>query len=145
MHSFFLSHYLPESTQVDGCPFFLNSFIGCDCDDVPNCPDVLKLKKGEYGRAFYLNAGEDIAMATQLIAEFTKPNGDVVQVAAVLGGIDVSSAEDCCDAVFKANEYAVFVLPEGLVDQAGRWCVRLLAPSSVSSVPGDAVAFQVSC
>lgn len=145
MHAFFLTHYLPVSTQIDGCPFFLSSLIGCDCSEVVNCPEVLKLKMGEYGRGFFLNAGQDISTATEYSAEFTKPDGSLAYVAATLGTVDVSSADECCSAIFSGGEYAFFNLPQGLLDQRGRWCVRLLAPSSVSLVPGDPVAFQVSC
>jgi hypothetical protein len=105
---------------------------------------VRKLKVGEFGRIIPVNAGEDISGADSYTLVFTKPNGTTVNKTATLGDEEITVVDiDGVSQTYAADEYVNYTIETGLIDAAGRWSLRLLAPSESVSVPGDIVYFDV--
>ena len=135
------------SSTIDNRPLFLDSII-CLCAAVTGSTSSAgaprDLKLNEYGKTLYFNAGVDISAAISVYVEFTDPVGKTVEVLATVGDIDVTGEDMYCNVVtFTADQYAYLVVPESLLDVAGRWTYKLRAPTANTDIPGECGFFYV--
>lgn len=95
---------------------------------------------GEYGVAFRLGTGFNLAAATQLSFTFTKPDGTVLNVPGTLGTLTIVTPA----GTFPANTWAEYIFTAGEVVQVGQWFARLIYEAPAVKLISDTVTFEVT-
>lgn len=93
----------------------------------------------EYGVVFQMGVSFNMVSNTSLSFTFTKPNGTILTVSAVLGTLQITTPV----GVFAPNTYATYTFANGDVNQVGTWSARLTyidaAPTKLISTPATFV------
>jgi hypothetical protein len=91
------------------------------------------LYKDDSGKTLRVNASFDMSSYTELSLVFTKPDNTVVTKTTTDGVAIGAGVTDPDLGVLAANQYVEYNLEVGLLDQAGRWCVRLIYDNTSAS------------